>query len=253
MGVKSLGWENSTAQESPIQSWKRILPSVVWASKSGAVSPICSAMTFLRGIQHIEARLFIWSLATAATSSRGRPQRLTAADWRLGSGRSRQVRKVRRIAAKIASRPGRLGMPSRPGVGRGTAVRDSAREFRQPRHLPQLRHGHAPGQPCWRARVSHRTKTQAPATNTDGRGAASFSCWRSQPHRSPPRGAEAGPKGAGRSIMSASAKSPVAAPDLYAALALVAGSPIISGPPRRPAGLVRRLGKRPQIRATSTR
>jgi hypothetical protein len=37
--------------------------------------------------------------------------------------------------------------------------------------------------------------------------------------------------------MSASVKSPVAAPNLYAALALVAGSPIISGPPRRPAGL----------------
>jgi hypothetical protein len=28
----------------PIQSWKRILPSVVSASKSGAVSPIWSAM-----------------------------------------------------------------------------------------------------------------------------------------------------------------------------------------------------------------
>src|SRR5580704_6047921 len=43
-GVKSLGWENSTTQLLPIQSWKRILPSVVSASKSGAVSPICSAM-----------------------------------------------------------------------------------------------------------------------------------------------------------------------------------------------------------------
>jgi hypothetical protein len=36
--------------------------------------------------------------------------------------------------------------------------------------------------------------------------------------------------------MSASAKSPTAA-DLYAVLALVAGSPIISGPLRRPAAL----------------
>src|SRR6202023_454953 len=36
-GVKSLGWENSTAQESPIQSWNRIVPSVVSASKSGAL------------------------------------------------------------------------------------------------------------------------------------------------------------------------------------------------------------------------
>src|SRR4051794_8582381 len=39
-GVKSRGCENSTAHESPIQSWKRIRPSVVSASKSGAVSPI---------------------------------------------------------------------------------------------------------------------------------------------------------------------------------------------------------------------
>src|ERR687887_39445 len=46
-GVKSLGCEKSTAHESPIQSWKRIRPSVVSASKSGAVSPICSAMFLL--------------------------------------------------------------------------------------------------------------------------------------------------------------------------------------------------------------
>src|SRR3954452_4492446 len=43
-GVKSLGCEKSTAHESPIQSWKLIFPSVVSASKSGAVSPIVSAM-----------------------------------------------------------------------------------------------------------------------------------------------------------------------------------------------------------------
>src|SRR3954467_11416487 len=46
-GVKSLGCENSTAHESPIHSWKRILPSVLSASKSGAVSPSFSAMWFL--------------------------------------------------------------------------------------------------------------------------------------------------------------------------------------------------------------
>src|SRR5262245_41912090 len=39
-GVKSFGCENSTAHESPIQSWKLIWPSVVSASKSGAVSPM---------------------------------------------------------------------------------------------------------------------------------------------------------------------------------------------------------------------
>ena len=47
-GVKSLGCENSTPQESPSQSWKRIFPSVVSASKSGAVSPIANAMTNLQ-------------------------------------------------------------------------------------------------------------------------------------------------------------------------------------------------------------
>src|ERR1700691_3499717 len=47
-GVKSWGCEHSTTQLLPIQSWKRILPSVVSASKSGAVSPICSAMENLR-------------------------------------------------------------------------------------------------------------------------------------------------------------------------------------------------------------
>src|SRR6476620_8113403 len=39
-GVKSFGCENKTAQESPIQSWNWIFPSLVSASKSGAVSPI---------------------------------------------------------------------------------------------------------------------------------------------------------------------------------------------------------------------
>src|ERR671932_7206 len=46
-GVKSLGCENSTAHESPIQSWKRMRPSVVSASKSGAVSPSCTAIVRL--------------------------------------------------------------------------------------------------------------------------------------------------------------------------------------------------------------
>src|SRR5947207_14423247 len=43
-GVKSLGCENRRAQLEPIQSWNLILPSVVWASKSGASVPIGSAM-----------------------------------------------------------------------------------------------------------------------------------------------------------------------------------------------------------------
>ncbi len=43
-GVKSLGWENRTAHESPIHSWNEIGPSVVCAWKSGAVSPMASVM-----------------------------------------------------------------------------------------------------------------------------------------------------------------------------------------------------------------
>src|SRR6476659_2339044 len=40
MGVKSLGCENRIAHPLPIHSWKRILPSVVSAVKSGALSPM---------------------------------------------------------------------------------------------------------------------------------------------------------------------------------------------------------------------
>src|SRR3954464_4638885 len=39
-GVKSFGCEKRTAQDSPIQSWKRMRPWLVSASKSGAISPI---------------------------------------------------------------------------------------------------------------------------------------------------------------------------------------------------------------------
>src|SRR6202034_2822132 len=49
-GVKSLGCENSTAQLLPIQSWKRILPSVVSASKSGAVSLSDRVIGFLQDL-----------------------------------------------------------------------------------------------------------------------------------------------------------------------------------------------------------
>src|SRR5690606_39586587 len=40
IGVKSFGWENNTAQPSPIHWWKFNVPSVVSAVKSGAVSLI---------------------------------------------------------------------------------------------------------------------------------------------------------------------------------------------------------------------
>jgi enoyl-CoA hydratase len=43
-GVKSLGWENRMPQLSPSHSWKLMVPSVVSAVKSGAVSPSRIAM-----------------------------------------------------------------------------------------------------------------------------------------------------------------------------------------------------------------
>src|SRR5579863_3932462 len=43
-GVKSLGCENRTAQPSPIQSWKWIVPCVVSAVKSGATSLILGTL-----------------------------------------------------------------------------------------------------------------------------------------------------------------------------------------------------------------
>src|SRR5260370_1198917 len=43
-GVKSFGWENSTAHLSPIHLWKSIGPSVVWAWKLGASSPMRKLM-----------------------------------------------------------------------------------------------------------------------------------------------------------------------------------------------------------------
>src|SRR3954452_3934772 len=46
-GVTARGCENSTPHESPSHSWKLIVPSVVSASKSGAVSPIVRAIVSL--------------------------------------------------------------------------------------------------------------------------------------------------------------------------------------------------------------
>src|SRR5215467_13822960 len=60
-GVKSLGWEKSTHQESPIQSWNRMRPSVVSASKSGARSPICRVISHLLflSVQRLVGRDFV--------------------------------------------------------------------------------------------------------------------------------------------------------------------------------------------------
>src|SRR3954453_21552844 len=57
IGVKSLGWEKRIAQLSPIQSWNLILPSVVSALKSGAVSPIARPMSYVPSIAAVAERL----------------------------------------------------------------------------------------------------------------------------------------------------------------------------------------------------
>src|SRR6476646_7525337 len=53
-GVKSFGCENSTAHESPIQSWNLMRPSVVSASKSGATSPIRRLIAYLQSSRNPE-------------------------------------------------------------------------------------------------------------------------------------------------------------------------------------------------------
>src|SRR3954463_16112895 len=57
-GVKSLGCENNSAQLSPIQSWNLIFPSVVSASKSGAVAPIGSVMVLPHRIEFASEFVF---------------------------------------------------------------------------------------------------------------------------------------------------------------------------------------------------
>jgi len=49
-GVKSFGWENMMHQAWPSHAWKWMWPSVVSASKSGAVSPIDNGMGASQGI-----------------------------------------------------------------------------------------------------------------------------------------------------------------------------------------------------------
>src|ERR1700687_574697 len=55
-GVKSFGWENRIAHPFPIHSWKRIVPSVVSAVKSGASSPMRIAIFDLRSVSALEDR-----------------------------------------------------------------------------------------------------------------------------------------------------------------------------------------------------
>src|SRR4051794_6581453 len=70
-GVKSLGCENNSAQLLPIQSWNLIFPSVVSASKSGAVAPIGSVMVLphrigfaAESVSDRDGQYRVWAIAS---------------------------------------------------------------------------------------------------------------------------------------------------------------------------------------------
>src|SRR5215469_4425155 len=74
-GVKSFGCENRTPQELPSHSWKRMLPSVVSASKSGAVSPIANVIADLQTLCGDESRHLYKRSAGAGTGATRKEQR----------------------------------------------------------------------------------------------------------------------------------------------------------------------------------
>src|SRR5207244_6044467 len=78
-GVKSFGCENKTAQELPIQSWNLISPSVVWAVKSGASSPMRMVQPPLRGrsLTHPSSRCHGAVLDQRDRLEEGRPATLS--------------------------------------------------------------------------------------------------------------------------------------------------------------------------------
>src|SRR5581483_5496764 len=70
-GVKSLGWENNSAQLSPIQSWNLILPSVVSAAKSGATEPVWRGMLQPHVVQ-VTGDFALASIGRSSTDVNGR-------------------------------------------------------------------------------------------------------------------------------------------------------------------------------------
>ena len=87
-GVKSFGCEKSTPQELPSHSWKRIFPSVVSASKSGASSPITSVcigmFKLLERLPTTLTRIIGWRAAAtkAAFSGPARLEEFRSPLWR---------------------------------------------------------------------------------------------------------------------------------------------------------------------------
>ena len=79
-GVKSFGWENRIPQLSPSHSWKLMVPSVVSAVKSGAVSPSRTAMC-PPGIVNVCLR---WSACSRPYRARGNCRHVWSYLWRPG-------------------------------------------------------------------------------------------------------------------------------------------------------------------------
>src|SRR6476661_5410270 len=144
-GVKSFGCENRTPHESPSQSWKLIRPSVVSASKSGAVSPICRAIDYpqafgcrfdaltlrekvfgpglvldrlLRSRRHEEAEGQLLLLGQVSKEAGGARQNRNGLD---GGGRKAQVEHHRRDGHRDVHR-------ERLAPGLGHAVAEATRE-----------------------------------------------------------------------------------------------------------------------------
>src|SRR5215831_4741805 len=125
-GVKSLGWENSTAHESPIHWWNRIGPSVVCAVKSGAVSPSRRPI-ILSSPQWLPLPLLVQDTAAPAlrpdgptrrvarVARSGHAQRGSGGAWapRQGQGVPRTARPPRDAARSDEARA------RTPGRGRG--------------------------------------------------------------------------------------------------------------------------------------
>src|SRR5919197_1554877 len=141
-GVKSFGCENSTAHASPIQSWKRILPSVVSTSKSGAVSPILTVISsllsgpaphgLLRFRRHGRSRLgFLLSRGHPCEPSRH--SRRILEHLEVGRRDARKIRVGRDGLEEVDFRVLVPRLSARPGVNSSVGVRGRVRE-------PDLRH-----------------------------------------------------------------------------------------------------------------
>ena len=173
-GVKSFGCENRTAQESPIQSWNLIGPSVVWASKSGAVSLMyraicnCSCRRALSAAGWAAAQEFPSSLSTfeefiggrgsAAAPGRSRirvcsrrdRRHRPRADPRGAPGALPRDRRRRcaapRARTRAASATGSTRTPSSPGASSSSRSGRTRRRSRRTSASPTRRvHGRAAG------------------------------------------------------------------------------------------------------------